>query len=392
MTVNAYNLVILIGAAHGLTLSALLLRSPRNRRSSNVLLASLLTIYTLPVLKVVLLDLGWLDLAKAWFGPIELLYGLGPALYLYAKTVTDHDYELGRRDAWHFLPVVLEVAYHASPLYDERTIQAFIPVRSAHHLIWMLQQVGAILSVLAYLALTNRLLFSYAHWVRAHHSDERHRALRWLRIPVTVYTVFFGLWFALRLVDVVGFDDRWGVVPYYPLLLFLSLSTYWIGTRGYLETQAPTTGFSRAEPEPGAGSADEPPLQPIFQRLERLMVDDKLYRENDLSLTGLAKRLEINPRLLSRAINTQAGKNFYDYVNGHRVAELEQRLGSGDQGKLLDLALECGFGSKATFNAVFKKVTGRTPSQYREQVHSQAPASRAPTPTSRAGQRRAPGR
>ena len=69
---------------------------------------------------------------------------------------------------------------------------------------------------------------------------------------------------------------------------------------------------------------------------------------------------------LSEAINSGVGKNFNDFVNSYRVKEVEQMLQDGKQEQLslLGIALECGFNSKATFNRVFKKMTGQSPSQY----------------------------
>lgn len=367
LTVNAYNLAILIGAAHGLMLSLLLLLSSRNRRLGNFLLAMLLIFYTMPVLKVILEDLRFFHSHEAWFFPAELLYGLGPLLYLYSKTVTDQEFVLGRRDLAHFLPMALELVYYLGPFHSGQTIHAFIPARDSWHLIWMIEQAGAIVSILIYLYLTNRLLWAYSKWVKGNFSDEHRRALRWLRVPVMLYSVFFALWLSLRAVDVFRFNDSLPTQSYYPLLLFLSFSTYWIGTRGYLETQAPTVGFSRDSPKESAALAEEPELDSLFMRLELLMSREKFHREFDLSLTELAQQMGINPRLLSKVINTKAKMNFYDFVNRYRVEEFKQRVSQpGPHRTLLDLAHDCGFGSKATFNSAFKKSTGLTPSQYRK--------------------------
>ncbi len=372
MTPNIFNLMIFVGVVHGLVLSLLLCISPRNRRSSNVLLALLLAFYSLPVLKVVLHDFGLARTAETWIWSIELLYGLGPSLYLYAKTVTDSDFALRRADLAHFLPVVIELAYYLSPFYQGPTAYALTPIRDTGHLIWTIEQVGAVVSVVVYLYLTNRLLWTYGRWVKSNYADEHRRALRWLRVPVMLYSIFFTFWLVLRVVDVTRFDDRLPMAPYYPLLLFLSFSTYWIGTKGYLETQAQTSGFSHSGEGQPATSDEDPRLGPIFMRVENLMTKELVYRENDLSLTELARLLAVNPRLLSRAINTRAKVNFHDYVNRYRVEEFQRRVASsGRHQTLLDLAHDCGFASKATFNAVFKKQTGLTPSQFKKQVLSQ---------------------
>ena len=91
---------------------------------------------------------------------------------------------------------------------------------------------------------------------------------------------------------------------------------------------------------------------------------------SDLTLQDLADTLSISPHNLSEIINTQLGKNFYDFVNGYRVDAVQQRLTDPAYAHLTVLAigLDAGFNSKSSFNAVFKKHVKMTPSQYRENV------------------------
>ena len=366
MNVNAYNLLILIGAVHGLVMSGLLFLSGRNRRSSNILLALLLLFYTLPVLRSTLIDLGFFSAYGYSFLSIELLYGLGPSLYLYVKTVADPKYEISKVDFLHFLPVALELIYYVSPYYPQQRLHFFGSAVNSVHFIWMIEQIGAIISILAYLALTNRLLWRYSAWVKRNFSDTGRRTLRWLQTPVLLYSVFFVLWISLRVIDVVEFNDSLGIEPYYPFLIFLSFSTYWIGTKGYLEEQVESAGFSREKPTRQHDPSNGATIAAMFADLETLIDREQLFLNSDLSLPQLAERMGVNPRVLSNAINTGAGVNFYEFINGYRVEEFQRRVAQDAEGaSLLSLAHDCGFGSKATFNHVFKKKTGMTPSQYR---------------------------
>jgi AraC-like DNA-binding protein len=105
------------------------------------------------------------------------------------------------------------------------------------------------------------------------------------------------------------------------------------------------------------------------QRLVRLLEEKQLHRNSLLTLDELAGELRVTPHHLSQVINTQLGKNFYDFVNGYRVEETKRRLRDPKSSRLtiLAIALECGFNTKSSFNTVFKKHTGVTPSQYRSQ-------------------------
>jgi AraC-like DNA-binding protein len=74
----------------------------------------------------------------------------------------------------------------------------------------------------------------------------------------------------------------------------------------------------------------------------------------------------MSPNHLSQVINQLEGKNFFDFVNAYRVEEVKRKMADDRSKKLtlLAIALESGFNSKTSFNMVFKKMTGQTPSQY----------------------------
>ncbi|WP_437923059.1 helix-turn-helix domain-containing protein [Sorangium sp. So ce291] len=88
------------------------------------------------------------------------------------------------------------------------------------------------------------------------------------------------------------------------------------------------------------------------------------------TLSGLARRLGVPSHHLSQVLNDRFGKSFHDVVNLARVEELKRRLLDRDLSaeKILALGMDCGFSSKSTLNANFKKHTGLTPSQFRDQV------------------------
>lgn len=102
----------------------------------------------------------------------------------------------------------------------------------------------------------------------------------------------------------------------------------------------------------------------LIQTLNEIMKDKELFRDSDLTLARVAKRLSVPARDLSGAINRVTAENFSRFINGYRIAYA--------QGALLETALpvtevmfEAGFLSKSSFNTEFRRVTGLTPSQFR---------------------------
>jgi AraC-like DNA-binding protein len=104
----------------------------------------------------------------------------------------------------------------------------------------------------------------------------------------------------------------------------------------------------------------------IIDRLRELMEVEKIYRQFDLKLDEVAAMLFITPHQLSEFVNDCMGMSFTSYINHYRVEEAKQLLGSDVEQSALSIGLEVGFGSKQSFNMIFKQQTGMTPLGYRK--------------------------
>jgi len=93
------------------------------------------------------------------------------------------------------------------------------------------------------------------------------------------------------------------------------------------------------------------------------MERDELYKKSTLTLAELANHLAIKPYQLTQVLNRSLQKNFSDYVNEFRVAAVRQMVNSSthEHYTLLAIAYEAGFNSKASFNRIVKKITGKSP-------------------------------
>ena len=102
------------------------------------------------------------------------------------------------------------------------------------------------------------------------------------------------------------------------------------------------------------------------KRLLDFMEIQQPYLDPELNLKQLADALQLSRSQLSETINTGFGKNFNDFVNEYRVELVKKLFSEGKQEKLslLGVAYDSGFNSKATFNRVFKKFTGSSPSEF----------------------------
>ncbi|HTF80912.1 MAG TPA: AraC family transcriptional regulator, partial [Cytophagales bacterium] len=95
---------------------------------------------------------------------------------------------------------------------------------------------------------------------------------------------------------------------------------------------------------------------------------DKLYKTEGLSIKELAEKSGFQSYLVSQAINSVLNKTFFELVNEYRIEESKRLLTNPAYNhlSLVGIGFEAGFNSKTTFNSLFKKHTGFTPSEYKK--------------------------
>lgn len=121
---------------------------------------------------------------------------------------------------------------------------------------------------------------------------------------------------------------------------------------------------------------DAPARQRILTKLQRLMNEDCIYQDSQLSLKHLSELTRESPHYLSQVINQDLGGNFYEWVNCHRIDAAKRALLEQPQLSILHISELVGFNSKSTFNAAFRRQLGITPSALRREG-AQAGADRS---------------
>jgi AraC-like DNA-binding protein len=109
--------------------------------------------------------------------------------------------------------------------------------------------------------------------------------------------------------------------------------------------------------------------QQCLSKLLDVIETEKPYLESELTLEGLAQRLEINRTYLSQILNEHLGKSFNDFINQLRVEAAKELLtrDDGTESSTLEIGFAVGFNSKSSFYNAFRRFTGVTPVEYREQ-------------------------
>ena len=87
----------------------------------------------------------------------------------------------------------------------------------------------------------------------------------------------------------------------------------------------------------------------------------------ELSLTQVAKAVNISTFYFCKIFKRYTGLNFTEYVSRVRI-EKAKNLAMNPNLRISDIAYEVGFQSLTHFNRVFKRITGMSPTEYRSKL------------------------
>lgn len=219
--------------------------------------------------------------------------------------------------------------------------------------------------------------------IRERYSNLEHVNLVWLGY---IALGFVGVWMirlAHYFLGIWGFYDLEQTMAvasnFPPLVLMAAMVILSLSQRRVTQVAShPSSNLAADNVEPATQSACARAVDPeLVSRLENLMTTVRVYEDPDLDREGLADSLGISSRALSACINGHYGANFYEFVNSYRIAAVKMALQDPEREdqSIQRLFEEAGFNSKSTFNTLFKRDTGMTPSEYRRQAASVVPVS-----------------
>lgn len=225
-------------------------------------------------------------------------------------------------------------------------------------------------------ALFSLFIFSKAAILLFTKSSLYNYVLRFDNIKWLKNFIFFGsiLLFFWSIAIILNLDEVINpkIFIYYPLRFFSSILLYWIGYQGFFHYYLLA---ERIEIRETINKKTTKPFVDNYKKIEKFteienyILETSCFLEPTLSLTSLAENLKISNSLLSQIINQGSGCNFSDYINQLRVSKAKEFLKDAafQNYTIESIGLECGFNSKSTFYAAFKKFTNLTPVEFRKQ-------------------------
>lgn len=301
--------------------------------------------------------------------PFGIAYSYGVCVYLYTVSLTDAKRRFGRGDLFLFIPSAIYLIFRLTLFSQSLEFKDwfdknyYVPVASpvifVTEFLW-----NAWL-----LCLAIRHYRKYRAWLDENFSDTEKIKFDWLKnfLYVLAAVLLTGALFDFTN----SFVADLSYIQYFYFEFVLALVTYYLAIAGYLRSETIELNFTAPESaklESRRTLLPENELENLKFKLQSLMLAEKPFLNSQLTLVELSRKLAVNSTILSYVINTGFGKNFNDFVNEYRVGEVKKKLQNAPANNLnlLDLAFDCGFNSKATFNRAFKKFAGMSPKEFQD--------------------------
>ena len=367
--------IICVFGLQAILLSILLfLKKPRTL--AQLFLSLLLLFHAVNAINIVVVNvLKDYDLMYVFrYIQLELLYGIGPALYFYTLSITKKDFTFKRKYWIHFLPLLLEFIFYRTSFYRDGSNGLYETPLPTITYIYLMQQWIGVISLITYGVISLKILYNYEKKLKNYFSKIDDKTFDWLKIPILIYGSFYIFWNVLTEIDRFFFDRTLREYYFLPTFVIISIVTCWIGFKGYVRKESFFVNNKDFDSKKDNKSNENDKDLEFVKKLDNLMKEKRPYLNPDLNLSKLAELLEMKSKILSQKINQNYDRNFYDLINFYRVEAFKNYVKSNSSKKfsLLGIAYECGFNSKSTFNLVFKNNTQLTPSQYLKKIKKES--------------------
>ncbi|AWA30060.1 AraC family transcriptional regulator [Flavobacterium magnum] len=387
-----YSSLLLVIFSQGIIFALLLLRKGiAADNPSNVWLSAFIFCCSLYFAPWMLGFAGWYDAQPyrdiLFYIPFQQLFLVGPLIYCYTQSLLNPQFSVTKNVRLHFvLPAVYLVYCLLMWIYDDFIYEGYYFYASGSDKDfepWY--QYAGLASMGFYLIRSIRFYDTYNEIVVQVTSFADGILFRWIKTYLVAFLILMSLPVIFDLValfypQATSYAGSWwyflaySVVMYYlaltaysnPVVQKMAFRVYSEGNQQRVALGTPDDAPPTLELRDQEETKKLPDLEHWKQRIERLIRDESLYRNPELTLLDVSTQLGKNPTFVSKAVNQGFGMSFNDLVNSFRIDAVCTGIANNEhqQQTLLGIALDSGFNSKATFNRAFKKHTGQTPTAF----------------------------
>lgn len=321
------------------------------------------------------------EITYIYYVIIPIIMLIQPFFFFYIKSLTSPTFKCTPKRLLHFIPsfvVLLMNIFLYSFLSSSEKLELltfsgestnkilnfyFYLHKDGYHILLSIQ-------ALIYFSMTVFYIYKYKKQMLTNFSNTEGVNLNWI---VTLIIIFISISVLNELIgniDKIVFD----VNARLSYNIFYMLIISFIGLEGILQKEI----YIKTDNENEVVKKDDDNnkyknsslnndlKETIAKELKLYLEKEKPYLNSNLRLNDLSQALNINRQYLSQIINEVYKQNFYTLINTYRINEAKQLFYEKKHKELsiMGIANSVGFNSKSTFNTLFKKLTGNTPSEF----------------------------
>lgn len=372
--------ILIIGASEAIFLILLLL-GKRNKSLPDLFLGIMFFLYAISIggtyIEIwntrnhfphpALINLSWM-----------LLFLHGPALWFYITSLSEPRFRFKPVFLLHFVPFLF---FFVSHYFTFIHLPAAEKIRLAENdlfkeLVYYKVSVLAIgVSTITYNLWALRLIRLHRSNLMQNFSKIEYIDLAWLRTLVIASLISYSVNVALFNLDLIFH------LATYKFLMFLtySFASVYILVLGYFGLKQGNVFVDSPEKHRRLIDATARNKTPVaaenngnsfVNSLLSTMEKRQPYLDPEITIFKLSELLNVKTDFLSEVLNSELHQNFFDFINGYRIAEFKNQSiqKTNSHLSIMGIAYNCGFNSKASFYRAFRKFEGTSPSVYIESV------------------------
>ncbi|BFM49201.1 AraC family transcriptional regulator [Marinomonas sp. THO17] len=319
------------------------------------------------------------------FGFICLLL-LFPFLWFYIRNITSPVLiEWRKQDIYHLIPFIIGLGVATLLLSLPVNMMAMLFDENAEGPVTWLLEFAAwslyllmilwAIQCLCYFTVFVRHLVRHKQQLKHYFSSTEDRELMWIYVvSVLMITTLMVSWVGMF----TDYIDQFEYLVDILVLCFVFTLSHWSLRQGSFMQETAFADLNATEESAGMSSIKSPAkyeksalteahIDRIEQNIHKVMQEQQLYLNPNLSLSDLSKAVAEPANYVSQTLNGRLGDTFFDFINALRIKEALKLIGQEEK-TVLDIAYEVGFNSRSSFYKAFKRETGLTPTAYKQSL------------------------
>ncbi len=340
--------------------------------------------------------------------PLAFCFGLTliPLFYLHHKSLLIKDFKIKTTDLKHFLPSILMLLFLTPfwalilsnhPQYLN-LVYGFLMNGIPGKQTWIIEiAVKSVVSIqlIIYTYRGIRLYKEFCRQISTELCKDLNYFISGIKIFAASFVIMMLLLISHRFLHISG--GSYGSTFFILSLLFLNIGLTYFGIRfedNYLFECQDVSGIESLviaqQPKIEAVAIDviktnngskyhsscicSDLKEELLAKLLHLMKEKEPFTNYKVRIDDIADMAGTNTKYLSQVINEHFGKNFHTFLNDYRCSKVITMFNNPlyDNYSIEGIAETCGFNSRSTFVASFKKFSGKLPSAYRSSIHSKS--------------------